>query len=316
MICGYQAPLETEDQTPFLKPETVRTTASGEYVDEETLLREEDAAQLKLQLTQRLQVMRQKEEEIQQNLQSIIDAAVSRQTAPSQESGEQLSPPTVGTDSFKETGEVDTDASASPDVSEVVCVFESTEDTEGEDLHYAIMDSEVGDATDDTEDASIAETDAGKDEESCADDDSEGRLIFISRTFSGVVDLFLPAIFSGIILGIAEYSTDAPMLSSLTMINFSALFLMIYFLYSIFFLMTNGQTIGMMAAELRVTAMNGNPLSMSQVVRRNAMFLISLFGLGIGLVTGLFSRECLCLHDRLSGTYMIRTFKQADITDI
>ena len=161
------------------------------------------------------------------------------------------------------------------------------------------------------------------DDETIADDDNdakagdspyifsaaipEGRLIFLSRTLSSLVDLFLIALFTGVFLCMADYFTGAPMLNSINAISFSTLFLMIYFLYSIFFLATNGQTVGMIITDLRVASMNKKPLSLSQVVRRSASFLVSLFGLGIGLLTGVLNNECICLHDRLSETRVIRT---------
>ena len=134
----------------------------------------------------------------------------------------------------------------------------------------------------------------------------EGRLIFLSRTLSGLIDLFLIALFTVVFFGAADYFTNAPMLNSINAISFSTLFLMVYFLYSIFLLGTNGQTIGMIMTDLRVVGMNNKPILLSQVVRRNITFLVSLFGLGIGLLTGVISSECLCLHDRLSETRVIR----------
>jgi len=144
----------------------------------------------------------------------------------------------------------------------------------------------------------------------------EGRLIFLSRTLSGLVDLFLIALFTVIFLGMADYFTNAPILNSVSVISFTTLFLMIYFLYSIFFIGTNSQTIGMIMTDLRVVSMNENTLSMSQVVRRNATFLVSLFGLGIGLLAGVFSRKCLCLHDRLSKTSVVRILEKPEDADI
>ena len=134
----------------------------------------------------------------------------------------------------------------------------------------------------------------------------EGRLIFLSRTLSGLVDLFLTVLFTVVFLCASDFFTDAPMLNSVNAKSFSTLFLMNYFLYSIFFLGTNGQTIGMIMTDLRVVSMNKKPLLLSHVVRRCAAFLVSLFGLGIGLLTGVISRECLCMHDRLSKTRVVR----------
>ena len=136
--------------------------------------------------------------------------------------------------------------------------------------------------------------------------DHEGRLIFLSRTLSGLIDLFLVSLLSVVFLGLADYFTNAPILSSINLINFTALFLMIYFPYSIFFLTTNSQTIGMITTDLRIVGMKENRTTMSQVIRRSISFLVSLFSL-VGLLIGFFNPKCLCLHDYLSGTRVIRT---------
>ena len=136
--------------------------------------------------------------------------------------------------------------------------------------------------------------------------DSEGRLILLSRTLSGLVDLVLIFFFATLFLIAADYFADTPVLSSMSLVNFAGLSLMIYFFYSLFFLGTNSQTIGMMTTGLRVTGVKENHVSMGQVLRRSVIFLVSLFGLGIGLLMGLFNRDCRCLHDTLSGTCIIR----------
>ena len=309
------------------------------------------------ELAQKLEAMRLKEEEIDQNLQSIIDVAVSRQAAP-------LSPPeSDGASSitaadglvFQEMDDNEPMADMfivagndTPNVSEALDVSYASESEYASDT---LSPKDAGNVVDakkgaDTENiVEIVETDVDKDTGNAVktkyvapveyatdtEDDldsgyadftedisfvanasnpsnPEGRLIFLSRTLSGLVDLFLIGMFTGIFLCLADYFTNAPMLSSVNAINYSALFLMIYLLYSIFFLGTNSQTIGMMATDLRVVGMNNECVSMSQVVRRNTAFLVSLFGFGIGLLAGVFSRKCLCLHDRLSETRVVRTF--------
>lgn len=136
--------------------------------------------------------------------------------------------------------------------------------------------------------------------------DSEGKLILLSRTLSGLIDLVLIFLFSVLFLIAADYFADAPMLSSMSLVNFTGLSLMIYFFYSLFFLGTNSQTIGMMTTGLRVTGIKRKHVSMGQVLRRSIIFLVSLLGLGLGLLMGLFNRNCRCLHDMLSGTCVVR----------
>ncbi|MCL2877380.1 MAG: RDD family protein [Acidobacteria bacterium] len=255
-------------------------------------------------------------EETEQNLQNIIDAVVSRQAASSSplESDGSSYMPEAEEPAFLELDIVDEsaaddlfviaedDAPDIPDAGDVVYVSDAVDDAEIEDAADVESAAKAGDAGDTMGSPYAANV-----------SDHEGRLIFLSRTLSGLIDLFLVAIFSGIFLCVADYFTNAPMLSSMNAINFAALFLIIYFLYSIFFLGTNSQTIGMMVADLRVVGANENHFSISQVVRRSAMFLISLLGLGIGLLAGVFSRKCLCLHDRLSKTRVVRILERSEI---
>jgi uncharacterized RDD family membrane protein YckC len=268
-----------------------------------------------------LDAMRLKEEESDIDLQNIIDAAVSRQAAASSplETGGLNSMPAAGALVFSEIDNnepaanlfvvAENDAPDASDASDVVYTFDHEYATNSEDD----ADSEYAAYTDDAVDAENAtDTEDITDAENTSN--PEGRLIFLSRTLSGLVDMFLISLFSGIFLCIADYFTNAPVLSSISVVSFATLFLMIYLMYSIFFMVTNCQTIGMMATDLRVVGMDEDRVAPSQAVRRSAAFLLSLFGLGIGLLIGVFSRKCLCLHDRLSETCIIRNkFNQESV---
>jgi uncharacterized RDD family membrane protein YckC len=290
-------------------------------------------------------------EEDEQNFLNIIDTMVSSRGASSPESDalpcipETESPafPEIDTDEvlatplgaqtsrpliFEKCGQDDRAPSiiggfeSASDESAVDGLFVAEDDTPY--VSVARDDAYISDVVDDVKTEDAAETAnvaaardvayAGNSRYAAANaPDPEGRLIFLSRTLSGLVDLFLISLFSGIFLCMADYFTNAPMLNSMSAINFAALFLMIYFLYSIFFLGTNSQTIGMMVADLRVAGINKSHFSMSQIIRRCAMFLVSLFGLGIGLLAGVFSGKCLCLHDRFSGTRVVRILKHTEV---
>jgi uncharacterized RDD family membrane protein YckC len=146
------------------------------------------------------------------------------------------------------------------------------------------------------------------DEESDSDRaaDSEGKLILLSRTLSGLVDLILVVLFAGIFIVTADHFWGISVVDLVSVVHFSLLFLLIYFVYSLFFLASANQTIGMMITELRVVGVDESRPRLLQIVSRCCCFLVSLFGLGIGLLWGLFSRENLCFHDRVSGTQVIR----------
>ena len=67
-----------------------------------------------------------------------------------------------------------------------------------------------------------------------------------------------------------------------------------------------GQTIGMRAWHIRVVDRNGNSISWGNAALRFLAALLSWGALGLGFLWGLFDRERLTWHDRLSGTRTIR----------
>jgi uncharacterized RDD family membrane protein YckC len=136
--------------------------------------------------------------------------------------------------------------------------------------------------------------------------DPEGKLILLSRTLSGLVDLIIVVLCTGLFIIAADFFSGIIVLDKVSLIDFSILFLLNYFLYSFFFLFASNQTIGMMITDLRVVGPDEKRPSIGQLLCRCAGHLISLFGLGIGLLLGLFDRKSLCFHDRTSGTHVIR----------
>ena len=89
-------------------------------------------------------------------------------------------------------------------------------------------------------------------------------------------------------------------------INYCLLFLATYFVYSLFFLGTIGQTVGMMMTDLRVVDGQKKRPLIRQILGRLSSFIPSLLVFGVGLIWGIFDRESRCLHDRLSGTHVVR----------
>lgn len=67
-----------------------------------------------------------------------------------------------------------------------------------------------------------------------------------------------------------------------------------------------GQTMGMRPWRLRVVDAEGNAASRAQLVRRFVWATPSVLLGGIGLLLMLLDRERRALHDRLSGTRMVR----------
>ncbi len=143
-------------------------------------------------------------------------------------------------------------------------------------------------------------------EEEFADD--EGKLILISRVLSGLVDLIFVVLCTGGCIIAADFFSGIIVLDSITLLIFSMLFLLTYFVYSLFFLAlgASSQTVGMMITDLHVVGADEERPSMRHLLIRCSWYLVSLFGLGIGLLWSLFNRESLCFHDRYSNTRVIR----------
>lgn len=137
-------------------------------------------------------------------------------------------------------------------------------------------------------------------------DDGEGKLILLSRTLSGLVDLIFTVLCAGLFILATDYVSGIVVLDSVSLIYLSLLFLLTYFGYSLFFLASSNQTIGMMITDLRVVGVDGLRPTLRQLLTRCCGYLVSLFGLGIGLLWSLCNRENLCLHDRISGTRVVR----------
>jgi uncharacterized RDD family membrane protein YckC len=138
--------------------------------------------------------------------------------------------------------------------------------------------------------------------------DNEGKLILLSRTLSGLVDLIIVLLCSGVCIIAADFFSGIIALDTISYLIYSVLFLLTYFFYSIFFLTASSQTIGMMITDLRVVDADGGRPSISQLLRRGFGHLASLLVLGLGLLWSLFDRESQCFHDRISDTRVIRLY--------
>jgi uncharacterized RDD family membrane protein YckC len=136
--------------------------------------------------------------------------------------------------------------------------------------------------------------------------DDEGKLILLSRTLSGLVDLIIVLLCSGVCIIAADFFSGIIALDSISYLLFSVLFVLTYFFYSLFFLAASSQTIGMMITDLRVVDADEGRPSISQLLRRDFGYLASLLVLGLGLLWSLFDRESQCFHDRISDTRVIR----------
>ncbi len=75
--------------------------------------------------------------------------------------------------------------------------------------------------------------------------------------------------------------------------------------YLVAFTSVGGQTIGKMAASLKVVSDDGDRVRPGQAVVRALGYLLSLLPAGLGFVPGLFGPSRRALHDRLANTRVI-----------
>jgi uncharacterized RDD family membrane protein YckC len=132
------------------------------------------------------------------------------------------------------------------------------------------------------------------------------RLILLSRTLSGLIDLLIVFLCAtGFVLA-AELVSGIVIFDARSALNYALLLLAVHFVYSTFFLKTANQTIGMMITDLRVAGLDGRRPGTRQILVRSASFLLSFLLLGIGLITSLFDTDARCLHDAVSRTRVVR----------
>lgn len=81
--------------------------------------------------------------------------------------------------------------------------------------------------------------------------------------------------------------------------------LVMCYLYFCWQWMNGGQTLGMKSWRLQVVNSNGQNPSWRQASLRFLAALLSWSLLGLGFIWGLFDREKLTLHDRLSATRLV-----------
>lgn len=136
--------------------------------------------------------------------------------------------------------------------------------------------------------------------------DPDSKYILLSRTLAGLVDLIFVVLCTAALILAADSFSGIVVLDRVSVIEFALLFLLVFFQYSVFFLATSGQTVGMMITDLRITGIAGSRPSIGQLFARCFGFLVSLLVLGAGLLWSLFDRKNRCFHDRLSDTSVVR----------
>lgn len=138
------------------------------------------------------------------------------------------------------------------------------------------------------------------------DPDGEDKLILLSRILSGLIDLLIVGICAGSFVVAVDVFSGINVVDNVSLFYYGALLLMTFLVYSVFFLGTVNQTVGMMIKDLRIVGINGERPKISQVLGRCGAYLVSWLTLGVGLVWAAFDRDAMCLHDKLSHTRVVR----------
>jgi uncharacterized RDD family membrane protein YckC len=142
--------------------------------------------------------------------------------------------------------------------------------------------------------------------EEVRDEGSPEKLILLSRTLSGLVDLIIVFLCGSAFILVTDTVSGITVFDSLSLLHYSFLLVAIFLVYSLFFLGTANQTIGMMITNLRVVGKSGSRPTFVRLLIRSAVYLLSLLALGAGLIWGFFDADSDCLQDKLSQTHVVR----------
>jgi uncharacterized RDD family membrane protein YckC len=134
----------------------------------------------------------------------------------------------------------------------------------------------------------------------------ESKLILLSRTLAGLVDLIVIIVSGSALIFTVDVLEGIDVFDSVSISHYLLLLLVTYFVYSLFFLSTGAQTIGMMLTDLRLVGTARKRPKVTQLLVRCIAFLLGLAAFGVGLLWGFFNRQSRCLHDWISQTRVER----------
>jgi uncharacterized RDD family membrane protein YckC len=113
-----------------------------------------------------------------------------------------------------------------------------------------------------------------------------------------LIVVYLTARVAGVAVATVSTMTAGPLFVFLGLIDFG---------YLMAFLAITGQTIGLMAAGLRIVDAGGQPLTPARSAARSAASMLAAFTAGLLLATVLLDDEARAWHDRLTGTRVVPT---------
>ena len=129
--------------------------------------------------------------------------------------------------------------------------------------------------------------------------------VILSRFLSGIVDLFFPVFLGTAFTVVASLFLDLDLFYAGS-VRWIALLAFCFFIFnSLFFFMTSGQTLGMMATDLHLVSENEDEEVTTTSVLLRVLFFIPSVLTVIGLAWAIYDPLCRCLHDLVSRTRII-----------
>lgn len=128
------------------------------------------------------------------------------------------------------------------------------------------------------------------------------------RIYSSLADGLVVATL-GLLLGLAGAAaagTTVPLLVRSAPVPFAIAWLLFAFTYGVFFVGTCGQTLGKMVMRVRVIGARRFEVGYATAVRRALWYTAATLPAGLGLLPALRDPEHRALHDRLSGTRVVK----------
>lgn len=124
------------------------------------------------------------------------------------------------------------------------------------------------------------------------------------RVFAGAIDLAVTVVSTGIFAAVASrILPELPPAKQLTM-GLLMTTVVLWAAYQYLFVVYAGQTLGMMAARIRLCTFNGRSLNLRRRKIRVLSLYLSSLSLGMGLMWAFVDVDSLCWHDRLSQTFL------------
>jgi len=124
---------------------------------------------------------------------------------------------------------------------------------------------------------------------------------FWIRTLASIIDAIVLGIVGSILGGFVNPDPASP-----TRIAFDLLIVLLYFLY-FWSAQGGGQTPGMRPFNLKVVRTDGSSLTIAQALIRDISLAISILCIFIGVIWVAFDANKQGWHDRIAGTYVVRT---------